>query len=325
MPACRGGPIKRDRLWFFGSYRKLDTSTTVEGIVANANAYNASSWRWAPDDSLAARQLQGRTMAIGRLAAQVTQKNRVTFSHEYQLRCEGSPLKVETDGCYTRSASWIPGTNATTSPEAGTNYFDFLLNLTQGTWSAPMTNKLLLEAGVSRFYYHAGGPGQLPPDGIFDLISVTEQSTAIDPATGIRYAPRANYIYRAVPTYNDNYGNPNHWRASASPRHRRAQPEGRVSGSWLIAKSKVVTPESLVQYRFNLGAPNASFRLPDWQQTDHTKVAALYVQDTWTMGRLTVARSATIARGATARPTATARRRRPSSIPRPSRARRQRA
>ena len=50
-----GGPIKRDRLWFFGSYRKLDTSTAVEGIVANANAYNAASWDWAPDNSLTAR------------------------------------------------------------------------------------------------------------------------------------------------------------------------------------------------------------------------------------------------------------------------------
>ena len=58
-----------------------------------------------------------------------------------------------------------------------------------------MTNKLLLEAGVSRFsYYHAGGPGQVPPDGIFDLISVTEQNTAIDPATGIRYAPHQCWI-----------------------------------------------------------------------------------------------------------------------------------
>ena len=253
-----GGPVKRDRLWFFGSYRKLDTSSTVDGIVANANAYNASSWRWAPDESLAARQLQGRTMYIGRLTAQVTQKNRVTFSHEYQLRCEGAPLKVETDGCHTRSANWIPGTKATTSPEAATNYFDFPYYLTQGTWSAPMTNRLLLEAGVSRFsYYHAGGPGQVPPDGIFDLISVTEQSTAVDPITGIRYAPRANYAYRAIPTYNDNYGNPNHWRASASYVTGAHNMKVGYQGSWLIAKSKVVTPESLVQYRFNLGVPNA--------------------------------------------------------------------
>src|SRR5216110_3432291 len=30
-----GGPIKRDKLWFFGSYRNLDTQTAVEGITAN--------------------------------------------------------------------------------------------------------------------------------------------------------------------------------------------------------------------------------------------------------------------------------------------------
>src|SRR6185503_10346006 len=33
-----GGPIKRDRLWFYGQYRNLDTQTAVEGITANANA-----------------------------------------------------------------------------------------------------------------------------------------------------------------------------------------------------------------------------------------------------------------------------------------------
>ena len=88
-----GGPIKRDRLWFFGSYRKLDTSTTVEGIVANANAYNAASWRWAPDDSLAARQLQGRTMYIGRLTAQATQKNRVHVQPRVSASLRGRPAQ----------------------------------------------------------------------------------------------------------------------------------------------------------------------------------------------------------------------------------------
>ena len=280
-----GGPIKRDRLWFFGSYRKLDTSTTVEGIVANANAYNAASWRWAPDDSLAARQLQGRTMYIGRLTAQVTQKNRVTFSHEYQIRCEGAPLKVETDGCHTRGANWIPGTNATTSPEAATNYFDFPYYLTQGTWSAPMTNKLLLEAGfVALLVLPCGrtGPGAAGRDLRPDL-----GDGAVDgDRSGYRYplcAARELCLPRAVPTYNDNYGNPNHWRASASYVTGAHNMKVGYQGSWLIAKSKLVTPESLVQYRFNLGVPNAySFRLPDWEQTDHTKVAAFYVQDTWT-------------------------------------------
>ena len=113
-----GGPIKRDKLWFFGSYRKLNTETNVEGIVANANAYDLSRWDWAPDNSVTARQSQGRTMYIGRITAQPTPKHRFSFNHEYQVRCEGSPLKVETDGCHTRPADWIAAGAATMSPEA---------------------------------------------------------------------------------------------------------------------------------------------------------------------------------------------------------------
>jgi hypothetical protein len=212
-----GGPIKRDRLWFYGSARKLNTQTAVEGIVANANAGNLARWDWVRDDSLPARQTQGRSMFIGRATAQVTQKHRLNFSHEYQHRCEGAPLRRESDnGCHTRGADWIASAGATTSPEAATAYIDFPYTLTQAMWTAPVTNRILLEAGYSRLWYeHAGGPGQLPPDGIFD-IAVTEQSTATNPATGLPYAPRANYTYRALAQYNDNWSAPNHWRASAS-------------------------------------------------------------------------------------------------------------
>ena len=103
-----GGPVKRDRLWFFGSYRKLNTETAVEGIVANANAGNLARWDWVRDASLPARQSQGRQMYIGRATAQVTDKHRINFSHEYQTRCEGAPLRREAeDGCHTRGSDWI--------------------------------------------------------------------------------------------------------------------------------------------------------------------------------------------------------------------------
>src|SRR2546430_2455001 len=41
-----GGPIMKDRLWFYASYRNLDTQTAMEGITANANAGDASRWDW---------------------------------------------------------------------------------------------------------------------------------------------------------------------------------------------------------------------------------------------------------------------------------------
>src|SRR5204862_324090 len=79
-------------------------------------------------------------------------------------------------------------------------------NVTQATWTSPVTSKFLLEAGYSRFQYnHNGGPGQLPPDGIFNLIPVTE-SQAID-------GHRAAFTYRGLPGYIDGYGNPHTWRA----------------------------------------------------------------------------------------------------------------
>src|SRR5438132_3503131 len=102
-----GGPIKRDRIWFFGSYRSLNTASAVQGVVANKNAYDASRWDWVADPSVTARQLQGRKSYVGRFTAQVSAKNRVSFNDEYQTRCEGSPLNVGTDGCNTRDAGWV--------------------------------------------------------------------------------------------------------------------------------------------------------------------------------------------------------------------------
>src|SRR5687767_8269673 len=134
-----GGPVKRDRLWFYGSVRSLKTDTAVEGIVANANAGNLSRWDWVRDDSLPARQSQGRKMYIGRATAQVTSKHRINFSHEYQTRCEGAPLRRETDaGCQSRGADWIASAGATTSPESATSYIDFPYWLTQALWTAPV-------------------------------------------------------------------------------------------------------------------------------------------------------------------------------------------
>ena len=286
-----GGPIMKDRLWFFGSFRKLDTAQAVEGIVANANSGDPSRWDWVADDTVTARTLQGREIFQGRVTAQVTSKHRLSFNHEYQRRCEGSPVSTQGDGCNTRKGSWIALGATTTSPEAHTGYFDFPYYVTQLLWTAPMTSRLLLEAGYTRFsYYHAGGPGQPPPDGLFDsMISVTEQSTNVNPATGLRYAPRANYVYRAVPTFQDNYGNPNNWRASASYVTGSHNMKLGYQGSYLRADSTFVTPDSLYSYRFNQGSPNAfSYRLPTWQQSDRTATGSLFIQDTWTRGRLTL-------------------------------------
>jgi hypothetical protein len=285
-----GGPILRDRIWFYGSYRKLNTITQIEGVRWNKNTFDLSRWDWVEDPSISARRLEGRQMYIDRFAAQITQKNRVTFAHEYQHRCEGSPLKTSTgDGCNTRADGWVASSATTSSPEASTNYIDFPYTVTQVLWTNPMTNKILLEAGFSRLAYdHAGGPGQLPPDGIFD-ITVTEQSTATNPATGLPYAPRANYQYRALAQYADNKSWPMTWRGSASYVTGAHNMKIGYQGSYLANQTNRLRNPTLLSYRFNQGVPNQfTMALNNWETADRTKVGALFVQDSWTRGRLTV-------------------------------------
>ena len=288
-----GGPIRRDRLWFFGSYRSLETAAAVPGIVYNANAYDASRWDWVGDPSVTLRTKQGRESYIARITAQLSSKHRLTYNHEYQRRCEGSTLRIETDnGCNRRGADWVAvgAGNALVSPEASNLYFGNLpYHVNQAVWTAPITNKILLEAGFTRFMFRGGTTGRPAPDGITDLIQVTEQSTAINPATGLRYAPRANYVYRGVANYNPNYANPNSWRASASYVTGSHEMKVGYQGAYIRVKNWQFVSESQLNYRFNQGVPNQiTFRLPEFHLSDRTSTAALYIQDKWTRGRLTL-------------------------------------
>jgi hypothetical protein len=214
-----GGPIKKDRLWFYGSYRNLDTQTAMEGIIANASAGDPSRWDWV-GSPITARLVQDRQMIIGRLTGQVG-KSRLSFNSEYQRRCEGTPLKTTTQGCHNRGDDWIGlgnnMANSTTpymSPEATSTaargYFDAPYYLNQATWMMPATNRLLLEAGYAAFRYNPlfGFP---PPDGITNLIPVTEQSNGINPATGLPFAPQPNYTYRGLEQWGWAVGKTDGW------------------------------------------------------------------------------------------------------------------
>src|SRR6266850_4031603 len=288
-----GGPILKDRLWFFGSYRNLDTQTAVEGITANANAGDASRWDWVGSPTNA-RLVQDRQMIIGRLTGQLG-KSRVTFNSEYQHRCEGTPLKVDTSGCHNRGADWIGlGNNAAPfqSPEATSTaargYFDVPFYVNQPFWTMPVNSKLLLEAGYTAFRYNPifGFP---PPDGVTNLIPVTEQSNAINPATGQRYAPQPNYLYRAVESWGWAVGKTDGWRASASYVTGAHNVKVGYQGNRLDQLDQTIANDTQLGYRFNQGVPNAvSYYLPDFGRRTITNLQGIFAQDSWTLRKLTL-------------------------------------
>jgi hypothetical protein len=284
-----GGPIVRDRLWFYGSYRKLNTETASPGLVGNANAFDLSRWDWVRDDSLTGRLSAGRSIYIGRVTSQVAEKHRVSANWEYQRRCDGSPLRAETDGCHTRGTDWVAvAAGGTTSPEASNNYLDVPYTVLQGRWMNPLTSRLLLEAGGTYYSYrHAGGFLSLPPDGIFD-IGVTELSTAINPTTGAQYAPRSNYVYRAVSEYRDDTASPNNWNASLSYVTGSHSMKIGYQGAYQAASTIRHANPTLLSYNVNRGVPTAfTVRIPEWGTADRTWTQSFFAQDVWTRGRLT--------------------------------------
>jgi Carboxypeptidase regulatory-like domain len=289
-----GGPIMKDRLWFFGNYRDLSGQTAMEGIQANANAGNAARWDWI-GSPINARLVQDRTMLIGRVTGQFG-KHRVRINSEYQARCEGTPLKVETKGCHNRGEDWIGlGNNQAPiqmSPEAtqtaGRGYFDVPFYVNQGTWTMPANSKLLLEAGVTIFRYQPifGHPA---PDGDTTLTSVTEQSNAINPVTNLQYAPVANYRYRGVESWGPANGKTDDVLGSASYVTGANSLKFGYQYRKLDLLDKDVANRSQLGYRFNQGVPNAvSYYLPDFGRRTVTKTNSFYVQDSLTRGRLTL-------------------------------------
>jgi hypothetical protein len=285
-----GGPLKKDRLWFFTNVRAWANAQVVDGIFANRFAGDATHWDYAADPSVEARVAEARKIYAGRLTAQLTPRNRVTFSHDYQRRCGGSSLKEGGQGCRQAGGDWVGSGRTfgidTVSPEAFPGYHDFPYNTTQGTYSAPISNRVLLEAGYSRFAYGYARFGMAAPDGLMDLIPVTEQS-------GI-YG-RTNLSYRGVfdPLdfgFNDNDALQTAWRASMSYVTGAHNVKIGYQGYFSEVHNGRVPNNTQLRYTFNNQVPIAVsyFLSPRWDQHDRTQTAGLYAQDQWTIGRLTM-------------------------------------
>jgi hypothetical protein len=216
----------------------------------------------------------------GRLTGQISRKNRVMFSQQNEYRCQGSSEFGGGPGCRSRGADWVAMGSTTLSPEASDRYFNFPYYLTQGTWTMTATNRLLIEAGASRLSY-AGGAGTGSPDGAFDLIQVVEQQ-----AIG---GHPANYGYRGINTVGSSYQNIKNWRAAGSYVTGAQNLKVGYQGGYQGANGGTITGASGLIYQFNGGVPNRfTFRLPNFRTANRTMTSALYIQDTWTSGRLSV-------------------------------------
>ena len=147
-----GGPIVRDKLWFFGTYRYQVSRQNVASMWANKNAGDATKWTYDPDFGHQAVDDGTWKNGSARITWQATPRNKISGWTSVQYSClhclEGG------DGTGLGFGA------AKASPEANTTNENHPSMLTQVSWNSPFTSRLLLEANTQLGPYFWWGSRQ---------------------------------------------------------------------------------------------------------------------------------------------------------------------
>jgi len=277
-----GGPIKKDKVWFYGTARTFGEYTDIAGRFGNLNAGDPTKWAYVADQSITSRTSNSRKIVAGRVTAQLSQRNKVSASFDKQMVCAGSSYAIDADQCRVRGDDWVAVYGfGTWSPES-TMSQDGRDHIMQFSYTAPVTNKLLLEAAASQFLSNWN---PTTPSGALDqdpFIPVQEQSIA----GGV---PVPNMVYHGYAGLNNNYQTHNVWRASLTYVTGAHSMKGGYQAAYEVTDIFGDFASHGLQYRFLAGVPNQiTQRITPWRQANRTRWDAFYVQDQWTRNRLTL-------------------------------------
>jgi hypothetical protein len=279
-----GGPVAKDKLWFYGTLRNYGQHADIPLLYGNKNAGVASAWNYVADPNLKSRGASNKQIEAIRFTGQLGDRNKVGVYYDYQKNCGGSALVAGGDQCRDRGSDWVAlgaiGGFGSTAPESG-NVWDDREKIFQSTWSSPVTSKLLLEAGFSSFNSRWGG--QTPAGAATGAIAVTELLAT--PATGV---PVGSFTYRGSPSNATNDQQHNVWRASATyVTGAHSMKVGYQAAFQVQSQTQIM--DNPLSYTFLGGNPiSFTMRVAPWKQANRTRFDALYLQDQWTHGRLTL-------------------------------------
>ena len=261
-----GGPIKKDKVWFWFSTR-YNSVKGEAGIFTNANAFKVNEWLYVPTTTPAVNEGQQFNNSL-RVTYQVNPKIKIAGTYKADKWCN-CPNQI----------------SATRAPEAARDRRFPRLRQEHAEVTSPITNKLLFEAVGLHLFERWGDMHLRVKGGSLDdpsvepllpqLISVTEQSN--------------NLIYRGR-EINNNTLVPNFsYRAAMSyvtGTHAFKVGFNRTHG-FLEEYQYAMNP---VSYRFNFGVPNqiTLMNRPYTAKSNMDNDFGLFAQDRWTMDRLTL-------------------------------------
>jgi hypothetical protein len=163
-----GGPLVKDRLWFFGSYRRWVANKTVPGIFTNLTP---GGHVYTPDLSHPAENDELNGNQSIRMTAQISPRNKFSVQFQNGQRVlPGYGYALATAGGAS-GAGLLNTPDATIYSSTAPDYFGL------ARWSSPVTSRLLLEGGAAftnKDYPFATQPGADPATPAY-----TERSTGI--------------------------------------------------------------------------------------------------------------------------------------------------
>ena len=265
LNASGGGPIKRDKAWFWFSSRYIGAESWAP-VAENLNAYKPSEFLYVP----------GPTRGL--LSAR-------SYNSSLRATWQAAP-KVKIAGTYKQD-KWcecLNGVTAVIAPEAARDFRFPVLRQLHGELTSPITNKLLVEAVGLHLYERWGFMHPQAPRGSApefetvapQMISVTEQSNGL--------------VYRAPVADNNNTRVPNFaYRAAlayVTGSHSFKTGFNRTHG-YQETTNYNLNP---LAFQFNNGVPNQlTMRANPVTFRNHLdNDLGIFAQDKWTMRRTTV-------------------------------------
>ncbi len=260
-----GGPLRQDKAWFYASGRRAISSKWMADEFYDKNYNNPNIWRYEPD--LTRQVSNDSDVNDGRLRLTWQAAPKVKIGGLYvQQTARNWPSILDVQG------SNLPGTSLYAVEAGPYHYFPVERQVT-ADFTSPLTNRLLIDGAVKSTFERAIRdplPGMNPA-----MINVLEQST------GRQYRTRASYINRPSTVY--------FYRAALAyitGAHSFKVGIGDIAGR-TNQRDWDLNP---VSYRFNNGVPNQitmrAFPVDYAVDVDHQFGA--YVQDRWTINRLTL-------------------------------------
>jgi hypothetical protein len=270
-----GGPIVKDKLWFYSAARWQTTQSYIAGLYENKNAGDPTKWTYEPDLSRRAILPLVQKSVNTRLTWQISPRNKVAgfVEHQYRVWEQLGP---------------------TLSYESATKY-DFPENeFFTGSYTSPISNKWLLDAKVSDIvqgwkdrYPNGGNSLEFTkplPDVFKTLIAVNEQGGLI-PGLTYRGAGQTGLgPFIRVKGYIAS--------AQASLSYVTGAHALKVGflDTFGYRREDFENIPANVRYRFNNGVPNLITQVatPYGFRSNLAPELGVYAQDKWTLDRLTL-------------------------------------